>query len=64
MSAFPLEHRVLRSMDTRKLYQQTLEHFLISVSTRNSVFFQRNMDDYSSYSIQQRSLHVWSAALP
>ena len=64
MSAFPLEDRVLRTLDTRKLYQQTLEHLLISVCKAHFGNFQRHTSDYSSDNMQQRTIHVWGAALP
>ena len=48
MSAFQFEHSVLRTLATRKHYQQTLEHFLIRVAKRILCTL-NNTDGYSSY---------------
>ena len=52
--------RAFRALATRKLYQQTLQHFLTVVANRNFVDFGRRTNGCGSDNVQQRSVHVWS----
>ena len=52
-SASLLEHCALRALAKRKLYQQTLEHFLTCVAKRMLPIL-KDTDGYAAYRIQQR----------
>ena len=62
-SASLIEHCALRTLATRKLYQQTLEHFMTFLSCQTK-FAQSggHADGYRSHSLQQQSIHVRGAA--